>query len=228
MQWIRSHLSFANAISMIALFVALGGTSIAAVSLSKNSVGSKQVKKNSLKAADIGRNAVGASEIRSNAVRGGDVGDGSIGSLDIGDNAIGAGELADNSVGSGEVIDGSLSKADLTPGLLDHGITVQFQQAAAALADNSSASYEVHCPAGQQAIGGGSRGDLTDSEYTITTSSRPIISTTASGAPADDGTFTGWRATVFNPLGAPGGAFPNPPPGGDILPEVWVICMTQP
>jgi hypothetical protein len=137
MQWIRSHLSFANAISMVALFVALGGTSIAAVSLSKNSVGSKQVKKNSLKAADIARNAVGASEIRSNSVRGGDVGDGSIGSLDLGDNSVGGGELADNSVGSGElgdnsvgsgelaadsvgsgeVTDGSLQDSDLAPGV---------------------------------------------------------------------------------------------------------------
>jgi hypothetical protein len=137
MQWIRTHLSFANAISMIALFVALGGTSIAAVSLSKNSVGSKQVKKNSLKAADIGRNAVGASEIRPSSVRGGDVGDGSIGSLDLGDNSVGGGELADNSVGSselgddsvgsselgdnsvssGEVTDGSLQDSDLAPGV---------------------------------------------------------------------------------------------------------------
>jgi hypothetical protein len=108
MHWIRSHLSFANSISMIALFVALGGTSIAAVSLSKNSVGSKQVKKNSLKAADIARNAVGASEIRPSSVRGGDVGDGSIGSLDIGDNAVGGGELADNSVGSGEIGSGAV------------------------------------------------------------------------------------------------------------------------
>jgi hypothetical protein len=238
MQWIRSHLSFANAISMIALFVALGGTSIAAVSLSKNSVGAKQIKKNAVRASEITRNAVGASEIRSNAVAGGDVADGTIGGGDIGDESLGAsdlgndsvgnGELADNSVGSGEVIDGSLGKTDLAPGLLDRNVTVQFEQAAAALADNASASYDVHCPAGQQAIAGGSRGDLTDSEYTITTSSRPIISTTNAGAPGDDGTFTGWRATVLNPTGAPGGAFVNPPPGGAILPEVWVICMTQP
>jgi hypothetical protein len=39
MQRIRSHLSFANAISMIALFVALGGTSYA---LAKNSIGARE------------------------------------------------------------------------------------------------------------------------------------------------------------------------------------------
>jgi hypothetical protein len=63
MQWIRSHLSFANAVSMIALFVALGGTTYAAVTLPNNSVGIKQIKKN----------AVGISEIRKNAVRSGEV-----------------------------------------------------------------------------------------------------------------------------------------------------------
>jgi hypothetical protein len=133
MQWIRTHLSFANAISMIALFVALGGTSIAAVSLSKNSVGSAQVKKNSLKAADIGRNAVGASEIRSNSVRGGDVGDGSIGSLDIGDNAIGGGELGDNAVGSGELRDNSVGSSELGDNSVGSG----------ELGDNSVGSGEV-------------------------------------------------------------------------------------
>ena len=61
MQWIRSHLSFANAISLIALFVALGGTSVAAVTLTKNSVGAKQIKKNAVRASEIKRNAVGAS-----------------------------------------------------------------------------------------------------------------------------------------------------------------------
>ena len=244
MLWIRSHLSFANAISMIALFVALGGTTYAAVTLPKNSVGSAQVKKNSLKAADIGRNAVGASEIRSNAVRGGDVGDGSIGGLDIGDNAIGGSELADavvgsaelvddsvvlskmadNSVGSAEVIDGSLGENDLQAGLLDFpNVTVSYEIAAAALADGTTGSYDVTCPAGQQAIGGGSRGDTTDSEYTITTSSRPLR---AGGAfPVDGQNFIGWRATVINPTGGPAlTGFPAAPPDGAIQPEVWAFC----
>jgi hypothetical protein len=38
----------ASAISLIALFVALGGTSYAATSLAKNSVGTKQLKNNAV------------------------------------------------------------------------------------------------------------------------------------------------------------------------------------
>jgi Collagen triple helix repeat (20 copies) len=41
---ITRHLSFANAIAVVALFVALGGASYAAVTLPANSVGAKQIK----------------------------------------------------------------------------------------------------------------------------------------------------------------------------------------
>jgi hypothetical protein len=114
MQWIRSHLSFANAISLIALFVALGGTSLAAVTLTKNSVGAKQIKKNAVQASEIKRNAVGASEIRSNAVASGDVADNGIGGSDLADNSVGAGELSDNSVGGGELADNSVGTGEVT------------------------------------------------------------------------------------------------------------------
>jgi hypothetical protein len=100
---------------------------------------------------------------------------------------------------------------------VNHNVTVQFEQAAADLGNGAEMSLDVHCPAGLTAIGGGTRGDLTNSELTKTTASRPIIATDNSGAPADNGTFTGWRGT-----------FVNENNGAGIRPEVWVICMTQP
>jgi hypothetical protein len=42
---LRSHLTFANVVSLVALFVALGGISYAAIRLPANSVGTKQLKK---------------------------------------------------------------------------------------------------------------------------------------------------------------------------------------
>jgi hypothetical protein len=56
------------AVALCALFVALGGSSYAAVKLAKNSVKAKQ----------IAPNAVGASEIKARAVRSGEVRDGSL------------------------------------------------------------------------------------------------------------------------------------------------------
>jgi hypothetical protein len=94
-------------------------------------------------------------------------------------------------------------------------ITVRNTPAAADLADGASTSYDVHCLDGQRALGGGARGDVTDSEATNVTSSRPITSTTNTGAPVDGGTFTGWRATVVNPVGGV---------TTGIRPDVWVVC----
>jgi hypothetical protein len=218
MQWIRRNLTYANTMATIAVFLALGGTSIAAVSLTKNSVGAKQIKKNAVKAPEIARNAVGASELRTNAVAGGDVADGTIGSLDIGDNAIGSGELGDNAAGAGEiaanavglseladssvgsedVVDGSLGEVDLQPGLLDVNLSVTVQRTDITLADNSTQAVEASCLPGTTAVGGGSSVDQTGSDDIKLLVSRP-----GNGGfiPADGQAFNDWRAVYRNPNG---------------------------
>jgi hypothetical protein len=223
MQRIRNHLSFANVISMIALFVALGGTTYAAVSLPKNSVGAKQIKKRAVRGKHINKNAVSASKIQANAITGAKVADGSLGSLDIldnnltaadlADNSVGAGETAPNSVGTAEVIDGSLGKADLVAGLLDHAITVQ--RTDVALADNTTQAAEASCPAGMNAIAGGASVDQTGSDDITQLVSRPGNG----GFIPDDGqTFNDWRVVYRNPA------------GGTAAAEIraFVVCMTIP
>ena len=59
-----SKLSYANVVATLALFVALGGSSYAAVALSKNSVKSKHIGKGQVKRPDIGRNAVNSGKIK--------------------------------------------------------------------------------------------------------------------------------------------------------------------
>ena len=53
------HLSFSNAISVLALFVALGGTTYAAVKIKADSVGSKQVRNDSLSGEDVREGSLG-------------------------------------------------------------------------------------------------------------------------------------------------------------------------
>jgi hypothetical protein len=55
-------------VALIALFVALGGSSYAAVTLAKNSVGSKQLKKNAVTTKKIKGSAVTTSKIKNGAV----------------------------------------------------------------------------------------------------------------------------------------------------------------
>jgi hypothetical protein len=80
---------------MLALFIALGGTSYAAVNLTSNSVNKAHLRTNS----------VGKSEIRARAV----------GRSEVGSNTIGASELRTAAVGSNDVRDESLALADLAP-----------------------------------------------------------------------------------------------------------------
>jgi hypothetical protein len=84
----RERISPSLVISVIALIVALGGVSYAAIKIPKNSVGSKQLKKN----------AVGTKQLKKNAVN--------------------SKRLKKNSVNSSKVRDGSLSATDLQPGVL--------------------------------------------------------------------------------------------------------------
>src|SRR4051794_23184996 len=119
MQWIRSHLSFANVISVIALFVALGGASYAAVTLPKNSVGPKQIKKRAVRNKHINKSAVSASKIRANAVSGDKVADGSLTGSDVGDGSLGGSDLGDNSIGGSKVGADALTADDIQGRTLD-------------------------------------------------------------------------------------------------------------
>ena len=55
-----SRLTFSNVLSMIALCVALGGVSYAAVSLPKNSVGPQQLRRHAVKPSKLAANSVAA------------------------------------------------------------------------------------------------------------------------------------------------------------------------
>jgi hypothetical protein len=63
------HLSYANVTASLALFVALGGISWAAVTLPRNSVGTKQLKKNAVTAKKLKANAVNSAKVKNGSLR---------------------------------------------------------------------------------------------------------------------------------------------------------------
>jgi hypothetical protein len=71
---LRSHLNFANVVAMVALFVALSGTSYAV-----SKVGSKDIRKNAVRSKHIKRSQVTSSDIRNRTIRGQDLAPGLIG-----------------------------------------------------------------------------------------------------------------------------------------------------
>lgn len=73
-QSIRRRLSYANVVATLALFMALGGASYAAVTLPRNSVGPAQIKSN----------AVTGAKVKNSTLTGSDVKDGSLTTKDFG------------------------------------------------------------------------------------------------------------------------------------------------
>jgi hypothetical protein len=69
---LRSRLTYANVMSSIALFVALGGGAYA-LSVPKNSVGSRQLKHNAVTRAKVRRNAVTSAKVRNHSLKGKDL-----------------------------------------------------------------------------------------------------------------------------------------------------------
>ena len=126
MRALRKRVSSAHVISLIALFVAISGTTFAAVTVT-----SREVVNNSLKTKDLkdGKAVTGA-DVVDGSLGGTDVVDGSILTEDLADGAVTGGKIADAQVGSVDLSDQSvttdkLADAAVTAGkLADTAVTV--------------------------------------------------------------------------------------------------------
>jgi hypothetical protein len=76
-----------NTIALLALFIALGGTTYAATALPANSVGAKQLKKNAVINKKIKANAVTGAKVKNNSLTGADVLESSLGKVPSATNA---------------------------------------------------------------------------------------------------------------------------------------------
>jgi hypothetical protein len=66
---LRGHFTYANVLATLALFVALGGVSYAAITLPNNSVRSKHIKNGQVRQGDLGANAVTAPKVANGSLR---------------------------------------------------------------------------------------------------------------------------------------------------------------
>lgn len=100
---IRAHLTYANVMATVAVFIALGGGAYAAAT-----IGSPQVVDNSLKSIDLKDNAaVTSADVRNDTLL---------------DGGLAAPDLRPGSVGTSEAADNSLTGDDIREGLLDSSI----------------------------------------------------------------------------------------------------------
>jgi hypothetical protein len=184
MRPIRAHLTFANVISMVALFVALGGTGYAATQLAKNSVGAKQIRKNAVKASEIAAGAVRTPDIRANAINGSKIPDGAVTGADLADNGVGGADIADEGVGGADIADEGVGGADIANDAVGAGEIADNAVAGSELADGSVGSADV----ANESLG---TNDVTDGTLLAGDFAADQLGPTAFARIAGDGTLVG-------------------------------------
>jgi hypothetical protein len=131
MHQIRKHLTYANVMSSLAVFLILGG----ATALAATKIGAGQLKANSVKTGKIVKEAVTTSKIKNEA----------IGTTKIANEAVTTAKLQNNAVTGAKVADGSLGAADLASGTLTPtcpGGTVLSQGVCFETAERPAAPYK--------------------------------------------------------------------------------------
>ena len=134
-------------LAFVALLVALGGTSYAAITLPTNSVGTKQLKKNAVTSAKIRNGAVTRADIRKGAVNSAKVADGSLLAGDFK-----AGQLPAGPPGP--------AGQPGAPGKDAFGTLTYVAGPPSALFANDETYVEAICPAGTVVTGGGILGPM--------------------------------------------------------------------
>ncbi len=176
-----------NHLGLLALFVALGGTSYAAVKFPNNSVGTAQIK----------TNGVGSSEIKSNSITSPKVKDGSLLAKDFKAGQLPAGPKGDKGDTGSQGLQGIQGPAGAFG-----AITVE--RVDAAVPDTGVATGIIAtCPAGTKAIGGGASLEASSAPDINLTVSRPHNSV-GTDPPVSGESFDGWRVVYVNPAGGTG------------------------
>lgn len=204
-------------VSCIALSVALGGTSYAAVTLPKNSVGSKQLR----------TAAVATSDLRPNAVTTGKVRNGTLLAQDFKAGQLPAGAKGDK----GEKGDKGDPGTPGTPGTAGTpgtpgapgvvGATV-IRRIDHVLTDGQSTAAgqgNIECAPGEKPISGGANyTPITHGDARFSGSGPRTGTLAAPTVPTDGEAWTIWRGTAINPAGGDATA---------VTVRVYVICATS-
>ena len=186
---LKARLSFANVVAMLALFVALGGTGIAAGVVPAGSVGTPQLK----------ANAVTSGKVKNGTLKAADFAKGQLKAGPRGVTGPAGATGATGAIGPAGVVDTSLfySKLQADARYL-RGPLISVVATSDPVAASSFGGGTATCPAGYAAIAGGV--DPLNVLTMVMTSSEPLVNNTNvySLANGQHGAPTAWRAFMRN------------------------------
>jgi hypothetical protein len=107
---VRKHLTYANVMSSLAVFMLLAGGAAVAANQKTKRIGTNQIKASAIVAGKIKNGAVTNAKIANGAVDAAKLADGSVGTAKLSGQAIGTGQLQGDSVTGDKVVESSLSE----------------------------------------------------------------------------------------------------------------------
>jgi hypothetical protein len=158
MSRLRKPLSFSNAVALLALFFALGGTVYAAAGkidgsqIKPKSIPGNRLKAGAVGAAQIKKGAIGSAQLKANAVSGKQIQSGA-----VSEKQIKAGSISGAKIKSGSLTATQINQTTLTGISAANIHTVQYVGVSVGLAKESptGTSGTASCPSGMKVIGGG-------------------------------------------------------------------------
>lgn len=202
MNRLKQHLTVANVLSCMALFVALGGVAYAAgkigpgavkatniakeavtnPKLKKQAVTSGKIKNGNVNAADLASGAVINSKLAKKAVTNAKLGSESVGASKLAKKAVTTNAIAAESVTNGKLSPESVTAAKLSPSFYLQLLKNVTYVTETSVNDSATAkSVTATCPVGKEVLGGGVKinGGSTDPKAGVAPSeSAPAVSAT--------------------------------------------------
>jgi hypothetical protein len=180
MNWFRTHRpSPALVISLVALFVALGGTGYAAVHLGKNTVGTRQLKKNAVTSSKVKNGSLTGADIKAGSLSGSSLNLAALGTVPTATNAT-------NAVNATNATNAGTASVSNSIGAVTYvmGNDVDAPPKGGDVFAESDQSKAI-CPAGTVVIGTGSH----SSNAGIEVSEMNIFSSVTGGTPDTVGVY---------------------------------------
>lgn len=203
---LKRHLSVANVLSLVALFVALGGAAYAAVKIPNNAIKTRNIANQAVTNPKIKREAVTSGKIRNGGVNAVDLGagqvtneklaTGAVTGKKIAKKAVSERTLANEAVTIGKIGKEAVDASKISTSLWEQLVrNVAYENTSSVTNDEANKTATANCPKGKEAIGGGVRleGELAN------------VATTGSYPFANGNSRTGWTAVAHETGAGPYG-----------------------
>ena len=192
----RQHLSYANVIATVAVFIALGGSSYAAIKVT-----GKDVKDGSLTGADVKNRTLGGADIRAGAIKSDHVANGSLLQQDFAAGQLPAGAQGPKGDTGATGATGPQGAQGIqgVPGTLGN---VVVRNVFAEVPPGMTRGHSVACETGEIVVGGMAR-PLDDNSGLTITLSKPTIHTESGESPSTGNPMGAWLGMAMNPTLSP-------------------------